>query len=197
MVFSYHRYIHHIFSFLLILLLSSVGSARTPGLRFESITQKDGLSHSDIYAITQDLDGFLWFGSSDGLNRYDGYDMVVYRNSLVDPNSISDNVIRSLLCDKAGDIWIGTISGGVNRLDKKTNTFERFIHLEDSKKGLSNNACLSLASDNMGNIWVNHRSRCNYNKSILKSLPLEKITQYKKEIYSRYCKWHVSEYMRS
>jgi len=89
---------------------------------FRQITIKEGLSQSSILAILQDQEGFMWFGTGNGLNKYDGYNFTVYLNDPYDSTSISDNEITSIYEDKDGYIWIGTISGILNKFDRTTET---------------------------------------------------------------------------
>src|ERR1700684_1168128 len=74
-----------------------------------------GLSQSNVTCILRDKQGFMWFGTRDGLNRYDGYDFDVYKNVPEDSLSLSSNFVTSIMEDRNGDIWVGTWGGGVNR----------------------------------------------------------------------------------
>jgi hypothetical protein len=77
-------------------------------LRFGQLTTKDGLSNDTIWGIAQDNQGFMWFGTFDGLNRYDGNDFKLYRHDPDDPNSLSHNLAWSAVEDQAGVFWIST-----------------------------------------------------------------------------------------
>lgn len=94
--------------------------------QFKQIKLEEGLSQSSIYCMLQDKKGFIWFGTANGLNRYDGYNFKVYANDPLDTTSISDNSILSILEDSDGFIWIGTTDGVLNRYDRRTGIFERF-----------------------------------------------------------------------
>src|SRR5258706_6520106 len=85
--------------------------AQAPKLKFKHITNENGLSNTTIEAIFQDKRGFMWFGTRDGLNRYDGYQFVIYRYDSKDSNSISDNYIQYIYEDRDQNLWIGTING--------------------------------------------------------------------------------------
>jgi ligand-binding sensor domain-containing protein len=98
---------------------------------FQHISMEQGLSQSNVNCILQDSKGFLWFGTKDGLNRYDGYSFRVYQNSPVDSNSISDNYITALAEDKSGNIWAGTLGGKLNRLNNNTQHIKVFDLLID------------------------------------------------------------------
>src|SRR5210317_1836806 len=79
--------------------------------RFHHITSKEGLSQSEVYCFLKDSRGFMWFGTVDGLNRFDGYTIKVFNTERGNPNSLSNNTVRSLAEDMYGRIWIGTDDG--------------------------------------------------------------------------------------
>ena len=118
--------------------LSIYSVAQTPTINFRHIKSENGLSNSTIETILQDNRGFLWFGTRDGLNRYDGSQMIVYRNSSTDSSSISDNYITSLYEDKQHSLWVGTING-LNIFDPKLNRFMRLKQKRDDAKSISHN----------------------------------------------------------
>ncbi|MFW5972965.1 MAG: ligand-binding sensor domain-containing protein, partial [Bacteroidota bacterium] len=84
--------------------------------RFDRLSMDDGLSSDDVFAVLQNREGFMWFGTKDGLNRFDGYSFRVYRFDLDVPTSISHNDVRTMLEDRDGSLWIAT-SGGLDRFD--------------------------------------------------------------------------------
>jgi ligand-binding sensor domain-containing protein len=90
-----------------------------------------GLSQSNVNCIFQDSKGFLWLGTKDGLNRYDGYSFRIYQNTPADSNSISDNYITALAEDKSGNIWAGTLGGKLNRLNNSTQQIKVYDLLID------------------------------------------------------------------
>jgi signal transduction histidine kinase/ligand-binding sensor domain-containing protein len=94
-------------------------------LNFERISVEHGLSHSTVNCILQDSKGFMWFGTDDGLTRYDGYSFTVYRHDPDDPRSLSHNQVWSLFEDASGVLWVGTYGGGLNRFDR-TGQFTRY-----------------------------------------------------------------------
>jgi ligand-binding sensor domain-containing protein/signal transduction histidine kinase len=115
---------------------------------------EEGLSQSTILAITQDQEEFLWLGTQEGLNRYDGYEFKVYKFDPHNTNSISDNWITSLEVDKNGNLWIGTNAGGVNFFDRNSNSFIKYRHNELDPGSLSDDRVLSVFEDRNGIIWV-------------------------------------------
>lgn len=129
-------------------------SAKPPVVgRFTQIGLDQGLSQSTVYAITQDAQGFMWFGTQEGLNRYDGYSIKVFKHT-TDPNSLSDNSTLCLLSDSRGDLWIGTIFGGLERYVIAENKFYHHKHSDSDKNSLSDNRVNVLYEDPKGNIWA-------------------------------------------
>jgi len=102
----------------------------------------------------QDSRGFLWVGTYDGLNKYDGYNFTVYKNSIDDTSSISDNRIRSMCEDKNGNIWIGTWGGGLNKFIRDTEKFISFHHYPGDPSTIASESIFSMSIDPSGNIWI-------------------------------------------
>ena len=90
--------------------------ALPPAPRFTHVTIDDGLSDQRIHTVLQDSTGFIWFGTINGLNRFDGYDIVEYRNDPTDPHSLSSNWIDDLHEDGTGILWVAT-RFGLNAFD--------------------------------------------------------------------------------
>jgi ligand-binding sensor domain-containing protein len=101
-------------------------SAPTYKFVFHQIKVEDGLSQSTIYCMLQDSKGYLWFGTANGLNRYDGYNFIVFTNDPSDSTTISDDGIFSLYEDEHGFIWVGTLGGVLNRYDRKKGIFTHY-----------------------------------------------------------------------
>ena len=93
---------------------------------FEHISVAQGLSQDSVNCILQDRQGLMWFGTEDGLNRYDGYGFAVYRHDPRDPNSLSHNRVRAIHEDADGILWIGTAGGGLDRFDRGTGRFTHY-----------------------------------------------------------------------
>ncbi|MBN2173288.1 MAG: hypothetical protein JW731_04100 [Bacteroidales bacterium] len=109
-------------------------SARNNTEGFETISTGKGLSSSVVTCILKDSKGFMWFGTQNGLNKFDGYNITAYIHSDSSVHSVSGNYIRSLFEDKEGSIWIGTEHHGLNRFDRSTHRFEPFLP-DTSKTG--------------------------------------------------------------
>ncbi len=106
-------------SFLTAVLLLFYFSVFAQTRRFKHLTSSDGISQSEVYTFLEDSQGFIWFGTVDGLNRYDGYTLDIFNTNRNDPHSLSNNTVRSLIEDRFGRIWIGT-DDGLNVYDPQT-----------------------------------------------------------------------------
>lgn len=138
----------------LMLLLDGIG--QDIDKRFHQITIEDGLSQSSIQAILQDSRGFMWLGTEDGLNRYDGYNFTIYKEVAGNPNSLSDHNITALFEDSKERIWIGTQSGGLVLYDRKKDIFTTYLGVDDDEnwETLSANTIWAIAEDHEGLIWI-------------------------------------------
>ena len=122
--------------------------------RFEHLTDKDGLSENSVMAIHLDSQGFLWFGTGDGLNRYDGYQFKTFRNIPGDSSSIGSNYVVAIGEDNNNNLWLGTWQGGLNRFNRERETFTRFGNGAGQIPGLSDDSALSFLHDRHNRLWV-------------------------------------------
>jgi len=122
-------------------------------IRFENLSENDGLSNNQVQTILQDQNGFLWFGTQNGLNKYNGYEFTVYQQTINDPASIASNHITALFEDSQGILWIGT-DIGLERLDPRTGIFSHYQHNADNNKGFNGTRVLSITEDHDGNLWI-------------------------------------------
>ena len=122
--------------------------------RFKRISIEHGLSQNAVYHTFQDSQGFLWFGTQDGLNRYDGYEFKVFRHNPQNPDSLSNNFIWSIFEDSNGGLWIGTRSGGLNHFDRQTERFTHYRYERDNPHSLGNNDVRVIFEDDKGVLWV-------------------------------------------
>jgi ligand-binding sensor domain-containing protein/serine phosphatase RsbU (regulator of sigma subunit) len=131
----------------------SLDAFRATSLFFEHISYEQGLSESNITALLQDKQGFLWIGTANGLNRYDGYSIIVYRNDPNDSTSLANNAITALYETADGLIWIGA-QNGLHSFDKRTGRFTHH-HLADADDFSSNALHVrSLLESPRGVLWV-------------------------------------------
>ncbi|TFG97843.1 MAG: histidine kinase, partial [Calditrichales bacterium] len=122
--------------------------------RFNQIFLRDGLSQSIVQCIAQDKNGVMWFGTEDGLNKYDGYNFTVFRSDSEDPESLSYNNIISLLNDSRGVMWVGTFQSGLNRFDQENQGFVVYRHSPENPNSLSDDNINIIYEDKHGTIWV-------------------------------------------
>ncbi|MGF1922896.1 MAG: hybrid sensor histidine kinase/response regulator transcription factor [Bacteroidia bacterium] len=120
---------------------------------FITLNTKNGLSSNTINTILQDKRGLVWFGTSDGLNKFDGTNFTVYTHNSNDSTSIPSNDITALLEDRTGRLWIGTSGGGLAYYDPKQNIFKSFVGDGIPNRTVEFNV-VALYEDQAGNIWV-------------------------------------------
>lgn len=135
-------------------LLPMLLFAQLSDLKFEHITIEDGLSQSSGLCLLQDSQGFIWIGTEDGLNKYDGYNFKIYKNEIENPYSISFDHIYSLYEDESQVIWVGTNGGGLNKFDHELDRFISFKHKPNDSSSISNNAVRTIFKDSYGILWL-------------------------------------------
>ena len=135
----------------IIALLAGFSAANE--FRFEHLTVEQGLSNSTVYSIIQDKTGFLWFGTPNGLNKYDGYHVTVFKNIPGDSTSIASNNAGNLYLAQNGKIWIGSWGGGVDEFDPETNKAVHYAYDPDNPNSLSDNRVQSIYEDKQGIMW--------------------------------------------
>jgi len=143
---------------LLLMLLCvelSVSTAQTvaPVHNVERFSIENGLSQSSVQCLFVDSKGFLWVGTQDGLNRYDGYSFKVFRNQPIDSCSISNNYIHSIAEDSFGNLWVGT-QGGLSRYNRKTDSFTNYFHSTTKTNSLSDNLIYYVYVDRWNKVWA-------------------------------------------
>jgi diguanylate cyclase (GGDEF)-like protein len=132
-------------------------SASGRPIRFDRITPDQGLSQNTVMCIFQDSRGFMWFGTEDGLNRYDGAAFTVYRNDPSDLTSLPANFVSDIAEDAAGNLWIGTQGGGLARWERKTDRFHAYRHRRDDDRGISSDQVQAVLVDDRGMVWIGTR----------------------------------------
>lgn len=136
-----------------IISISSVFS-QPINLQFDHLTVDDGLSQIAALSIYQDKHGFIWFGTQDGLNRYDGYEFKVFTHESGNKNSLSNNYIWAIHEDNDGIMWIGSFGGGLTRFDPAAETFIHFKYNEKDKNTLSSNDIFGISEYPDGVLWL-------------------------------------------
>ena len=120
---------------------------------FERLTENEGLSQSTVYTIVQDSKGFIWIGTQQGLNKYDGYKFTVYKNELSDPKSIFNNYVYFIYEDSRNNLWIGTLNGGLSKYNYNDGNFENF-HFPSAKEKINSNIIYCICEDSEGNLII-------------------------------------------
>lgn len=138
-------------------VFAGIAAANPPGVdevRFRWLDVSDGLSQVTARAIHQDQHGFIWVGTQDGLNRFDGQRFEVFRHTPGDDATIGDNHIVDLAEDRAGFLWIATQSSGLNRLDPTKARFKRYRHQPDQPGTLASDVLDQVKVDALDRVWV-------------------------------------------
>ena len=131
-------------TFLVLLLSASLLYAQP--YYFKHYQVENGLSNNTVFCSVQDGKGFMWFGTKDGLNRFDGYSFKTYRNDPSNPKSIGNGLIYSLHCDKEAILWVGT-NKGLYIYDPVNDSFSPVKHTEQMN-------IHHMESDDEGNLWI-------------------------------------------
>ena len=142
--------------FLILFLFSSF--ELNDDLIFKNFNSADGLSQHDVNCIIQDKNGFMWFGTNDGLNRYDGYNFKVFRPTKNTNSSISGRIIQKIELDSYGNLWIASLDGGLNHYNEKKETFFNF----GDKLSRFGNYVNDVTISNDGILWVQFKQKTCY-----------------------------------
>jgi signal transduction histidine kinase/ligand-binding sensor domain-containing protein len=122
---------------------------------FVAFNNENGrLTNNIVEAVVRDTYGYVWVGTNNGLNRLDGYTTFNYLNDPQNPTSLSGNFIKSLFVDSDGDLWIGTIGGGLNLYDRQNDCFIRFTSDSLSETSLNAPNVSTILQDHHGYIWI-------------------------------------------
>ncbi|HSL88136.1 MAG TPA: two-component regulator propeller domain-containing protein [Ignavibacteriaceae bacterium] len=150
-----NKYSVLLFVFILLPVLSSAQN----NVAFNQLTVENGLSQSSVTCILQDRKGFMWFGTQDGLNRYDGYTFKVFKNIADDPKSLSDNFIFSIYEEDSGNLIIETQSGKLNKYDPLTESFTIISSDSIDLRASKRNSVLAFYYDRGNIAWSGGLSR--------------------------------------
>jgi len=151
-----------------------IGLSQSPRIQFEHLSIDQGLSNATVTAIIQDHLGFIWVGTEDGLNKYDGYTFTVFKHHPADSSSIIGNNIRALSVDSDGNLWIGTDSG-LDKYDQGRNRFVHYSRIVPSLAELNEVLITSLTFDDSGILWI-----ATFGKGVLAYNPrTDSVTEYR------------------
>ena len=122
-------------------------------IRFKHLTSENGLSQNSVTCIFQDSRGFMWFGTQDGLNRFDGYNFKVFKNDPSDPKSLAGNFIASIHQEKSGNLFFETIEGIVQKYNPSSESFTVIPGDSINLTALEGNSVLPYIQDGRGIRW--------------------------------------------
>jgi len=132
--------------------------APTPFFEFEQMNLPGGLQGNTVNCMAQDEHGFVWFGTVNGLTRYDGRDFIRYQHNPIDTNSLVADYVESILVDSKGILWIGALGKGLTKFNPSTNTFKRFEGKRDHPNGLIDGIINTIIESKSGHIWIGTNS---------------------------------------
>lgn len=154
---------------------TSLAQFNPTALSFDFLSQEEGLSSETVTCFLQDSRGFMWIGTTNGLNKYDAYDFTIYRKNAEKPQSISGNHIVSLFEDSQGFIWIGTAQNGLNRYDRRFDTFEVILHEKGIQNALEENVVNAILQNKQGDLYFGTQtglSKFNINKRTFQTIDI-------------------------
>ena len=184
---------NNIWALFVVSFFVSILSAQSRFIKFEHISVNEGLCQSSGRVLFQDSKGFIWCGTQDGLNKFDGYQFKTYRYNPKDENSISESFILAAFEDTNDIIWIGTSGGGLNKFDVKSKKFIRFKRGKKIKNSISNNFVNKIYKDTKKKLWfatVDGLNKLNNNNSFIHY-------KYHSENQSRIKKYNIHDFIES
>jgi len=128
--------------------------AQMPETRFRNLSVEDGLSQSTIFTSLSDSRGYIWFGTWDGLNRYDGYEFEIFRHDPDDINSLTGSIIFTLFEDSRGLIWVGAQNAGITMYDPALETFSQLATVTECPEELRSATVTAFAETPDGSLWI-------------------------------------------
>lgn len=154
MLLSGRSFLKHTLLSGIFLILVILAFSQSPNLKFDHYGLKEGLADQSVGPIVQDSLGFMWFGTLNGVSRFDGYRFKTYEHNPSDSFSLSTNSIGDILIDSKGRMWVGTLGNGLNFYDRTFDRFIRIVHSPKDPSSLSNNYVNEIFEDSGGNIWI-------------------------------------------
>jgi signal transduction histidine kinase/ligand-binding sensor domain-containing protein/CheY-like chemotaxis protein len=136
-----------------ILVFAGFLKAQNSAFPLERIATQKWLNQRNITCLTQDAIGYVWFGTNNGLYRFDGYEVAEYKHDPFDLNTITHNNVNCIYADKENVLWVGTW-GGLTKFETSTGKITRFTHDPRKLTSLSSNDVRAIAEDGSGNLWI-------------------------------------------
>jgi ligand-binding sensor domain-containing protein len=154
------RTAYNLFILLCFVSFNSVGADD----KFEKLSSPNGRTFGFVTAITQDKIGEMWFSTKLGLVRYNGRNFTYYVHEPLNSNSLNSNILETVYADNNGDIWVGSLGGGLTKLDPSTGIFSHFNHDPQDPNSLPQDTVTSVLQDHKGIFWIGtHNGLCRYN----------------------------------
>jgi ligand-binding sensor domain-containing protein len=147
------KVIQKLLIYIVLLLLYNNVKGQINGIKFDRLSVEEGLSQGNAMITLQDSKGFIWIGTEDGLNLYDGYQCKIYRHDPTDSSSLSNNFIRTMVEDKKGGIWIGTQTG-LNLYNRDRDNFVRMMHDDNDPNSIVTDGVQRLYVDSKNRLWI-------------------------------------------
>ncbi|MTI66174.1 MAG: histidine kinase [Firmicutes bacterium] len=154
MIFIIRKSFFHFIILAIIIFLSPIKVyADNHSIRFNNITVEEGLSQGSVFEILQDNKGYLWFGTYDGLNKYDGYEFKTYKNTPFDEETLTNNGVTVIHEGSNNNLWIGTYNG-LNKYSYKTDSFTQYRHDKEDNNSISSDVINEILTDKSGRLWL-------------------------------------------
>jgi len=141
-------------AFFLLSFFLSLSYGQNKPVTFDRFTTKDGLSQNRIFDIIQDDLGFIWIGTEDGLNRYDGYTFKIFKNIPGDSTSLIQNQIETLYMSRKGELWFGGPRTGLIKFIAENETFKTYRNNHSDHNTISGDYVKDISEDTKGNLWI-------------------------------------------
>ena len=148
------RALKYVVCILILMAFYSNTFAQKKPVKFNRLTSSNGLSQNRVSSIVQDHDGFIWIGTEDGLNKYDGYNFEIFKRNPGDSLSLNDNQALAMHVAKDGALWIGGSLTGLSRYNSATKTFTRYNNNHSDPNSLAEDIIISFSEDTKGNLWI-------------------------------------------
>lgn len=142
------------FLWISLILLCKISTAQPSEIQFNNFSVEEGLSQSGVRCVFKDHQGFMWFGTQDGLNRYDGFEFKTYFYEPEDSTSLSNSFIWKIFEDSQNNLWVGTFGGGLCLFDRAHETFKTFYPHLPSSSHLNQRSVKYINESPQGTLWI-------------------------------------------